>query len=291
MTLSIQHFFDPFTYTLTYCVFDPQSKDAVVIDPVLDYEPNSSSIDDHSIQKLLQFVTTQKLNVLGLLETHAHADHISGSKILKQKYFPQAQTAIGKKISLVQETFKHVYNFKDLVTDGSQFDILFEDNQTINFGTIAVKAMETPGHTPACLSYLVEDNLFTGDALFIEDYGTGRCDFPKGDAKELYHSIQNKIYQLAETTKIYPGHDYLPNNRELIFQSTVKKQKEANIHLKVQTSESEFIKMRQARDKTLEAPRLLLPSIQMNINAGSLPQPEDNDKRYLKIPLNLKVEY
>ncbi|MDH5581137.1 MAG: MBL fold metallo-hydrolase, partial [Bdellovibrionales bacterium] len=186
---------------------------------------------------------------------------------------------------LVQSTFKDIYNLKELDVEGSQFDILLDENEELVAGTIKVKTIFTPGHTPACSSYLIENNVFTGDALFIEDFGTGRCDFPKGDAQDLYVSVHEKLYDLPDDTNVYVGHDYQPNNRELRYKTTIGVSKSSNIQLKQSTSLEEFVKFRTDRDKKLNAPRLLFPSIQVNIDGGKLPHAEDNGKRYLKIPL------
>lgn len=285
--MKIENFFDTETSTLTYIVYDESTKDAVIIDPVLDYEPQSATIFHHSFEKIVSFVSERQLKIRFILETHAHADHISGAQYLKQKY-PDAVLAIGEKITLVQETFKKIFNFPaGFKTDGSQFDRLLTDNEVVSAGNLTFKVLFTPGHTPACASYLFGDALFVGDAIFMPDYGTGRCDFPAGSAKDLYDSITRKIFTLPAGTKIFVGHDYQPDGRNLEFQSTVALEKAENIQLKGDTSREDFIKFRTERDKTLKAPKLLLPSIQINIAAGRLPEPENNRMRYLKIPLTL----
>lgn len=286
--MNIQHFFDPDTYTLTYVVSDPQTRDAVIIDPVLDFDPPSGLVEDKSLKPVIDYINQQKLTVRGILETHAHADHLSSSQILKQLY-PQAKTAIGEKIKIVQEVFKAHFNLPELKTDGSQFDHLFKDFEEVSFGSLKMKAIPTPGHTPACMSYQFADNVFSGDALFMPDYGTGRCDFPKGSAKDLYQSVARNLYSLPDSTKVYVGHDYSPGGREMRFQTTIGESKKSNIQLKAQTSESEFINFRETRDKTLKAPRLLLPSIQVNIAAGHLPEKEPNGTSYLKLPMKVKT--
>ena len=282
--MKIQHFFDNDTFTLTYVVWDEQSKDGVIIDPVLDYNPNSGKFSYKSADLHLDFIKKNELKIHYILETHAHADHLSSSVYLKQK-LPGAKVAIGAPIKLVQEVFKGVFNMKDLKTDGSQFDHLLEDNEVVKAGSLSFKVIYTPGHTPACASYLFGENVFTGDALFMPDYGTGRCDFPKGSAEDLYKSISQKLYLLPDSTKYFTGHDYLPNGRELKFQSTIGESKKSNIRLTGSTSKEDFVKFRRERDATLEAPRLLLPSIQVNIAAGHLPEAEDNGMRYLKLPI------
>lgn len=286
--MKIQHFFDSDTYTLTYVVSDPLSKDAVIIDPVLDFEQASGALTGPSIEKILHYVKENGLNVLALLETHAHADHLSSSQLLK-RFYPNAAVGIGKRIQLVQETFKSYFNIDYLRIDGSQFDKLFEDFEEVQFGTLKMKAIPTPGHTPACMSYLFYDALFTGDALFMPDYGTGRCDFPKGSARELYQSISKNLYTLPDSTRVFVGHDYSPNGREMKFETTIGESKKNNIQLKAETTETEYVQFRETRDKTLKAPRLLLPSIQVNADAGHLPPKEENNVSYLKLPLKMKV--
>jgi glyoxylase-like metal-dependent hydrolase (beta-lactamase superfamily II) len=286
--MNIQHFFDPDTYTLTYIVFDSKTKDAVIIDPVLDFDPASGKIEDRSLQTLLTFIKTNGLNVRAALETHAHADHLSGAHVLKQ-YFPDLKIAISEKIKIVQTTFKSLFNIDYQKTDGSPFDILIHDFDEMEFGSLKFKSLPTPGHTPACLSYLIEDVVFTGDALFMPDYGTGRCDFPEGSAKNLYHSITKVLYSLPDSTRVFVGHDYSPNNREMKFQTTIGESKKENIQLKSATSEEDYVQFRQTRDKTLKAPRLLFPSLQININAGEFPPAESHSKSFVKIPLSIKL--
>ncbi len=282
--MNIKEFYHRQTYTLTYLVYDPITKDAIAIDPVLDFDPASGKISDESAQKVASFIRNDKLKLHAILETHAHADHLSGSQVLKS-LFPQAKTGIGEKIRDVQVIFKKYFNLQDLATDGHQFDFLFKDYQEIDFGTIQLKVIPSPGHTPADVSYLINNNIFTGDSLFMPDYGTGRCDFPKGSAKELYHSITKNLYSLPDDTNVFVGHDYQPGGRELKFKTTIGESKRHNIQLKSITSEEEFVSFRNNRDTTLEAPKLLLPSIQVNIQAGRIPEPENNGMAYLKIPL------
>lgn len=284
--MEIIHFFDEDTFTLTYLVIDPKTRDTVIIDPVLDFDPPSGAVTQKSLEKLKDYISGRNLVVRAILETHAHADHLSSSQLLKELY-PDAVIGIGEKIKVVQEVFKAHFNIDYLKTNGSQFDQLFSDFQEVSFGTIKMKAIPTPGHTPACMSYLFGDALFTGDALFMPDYGTGRCDFPKGSAKDLYHSVAKNLYSLPDETRVFVGHDYQPNGRELQFMTTIGESKKNNIQLKASTSEKEFIEFREKRDKTLKAPRLLLPSIQVNIDAGKLPPAEDNGVSYLKLPLRV----
>ena len=284
MNVNIESLYDKATNTLTYIVYDDKTKDAVIIDPVLDFDPASGKISKESINKVMDFVKGKELNVSYILETHAHADHLTGSKYLKES-LPQAKVAINSNITKVQSLFGEVFNMKELDTTGAQFDELLDDGQVIKAGSIEVKVLHTPGHTPACASFLIGDNVFTGDLLFMPDSGTGRCDFPKGSAQDLYDSIKNKIYTLKDETKVYVGHDYQPGGREVAYQTTVGESKKKNNQLTDDMSKEEFIKYRNDRDATLDAPRLLLPSIQVNIDAGRLPKAESNGVSYLKIPL------
>lgn len=282
----IKEFFDKNTWTLTYVVWDEKTRDAVVIDPVMDYDPAASKTSEESAKNLIEFLRAKELKLHFILETHAHADHLSGSQIIKRE-FPTAQIAIGEKITKVQEIFKGVFGLpEDFKIDGSQFDRLLKDGEEIQAGTIKIKTLFTPGHTPACASYYIDGNIFVGDALFMPDYGTGRCDFPAGSAVELYHSVHDRLYKLPENTKVFTCHDYLPKGRPLKFMATIAEEKKENIQLKEQTSLEEFVQFRTERDRTLAAPKLLLPSVQVNIDAGHLPEPEKNGKRYLRIPVS-----
>ncbi len=287
--MEIKTFYHPKTFTLTYVVYDPSTKDAVVIDPVLDYDQKASKTDTKSINDVVRFVKDEALELHYILETHAHADHLTGAQDLK-KVFPNAKNAIGTKIRIVQETFKGIFDLGDnFKTDGSQFDVLLEDGEEVKAGTLKIKSIETPGHTPACVSFLINDEaLFTGDALFMPDFGTGRCDFPAGDSKTLYQSITNKIYALPDNVKIFVGHDYQPKGRALAYETTVGESKAKNVQLNAETSEQDFVSMRDARDKSLEAPVLLLPSVQININAGKMPEAAANGLSYLKIPITAR---
>lgn len=285
MKPTVQEFFDPATWTLTYVVYDPSSKDAVILDPVWDYDPAGSKMSQKSALKVLDFIQGERLKVHFILETHAHADHVSGSQVLKAK-IPGAKIGIGARITEVQQVFKNVFNLDPgFKTDGSQFDLLLEEGKPLLAGSLKIETRFTPGHTPACATYLIGDAVFTGDALFMPDYGTGRCDFPAGSAKDLYESVQTKIYTLPGDFRVFVGHDYMPHGRALAFQSTISEEKEKNIQLKASTQKDDFVEFRQARDKTLAAPRLLLPSVQVNIDAGHLPKPETNGTSYLKIPV------
>lgn len=286
--MKIKEFFDTRTSTLTYVLFDPKSKDAIVIDPVLDFDPADGRIWDESFSVVRDFLKSENLNLHWILETHAHADHLTAAPLLKRE-FQNAKVGVGENITIVQKTFSDIFNMPKLKTDGSQFDRLFKDGEVVQAGTLSFKVLATPGHTPACVSYLIGDCVFTGDLLFIPDSGTGRCDFPNGSAESLYQSVTKKIYALPDSTKIFVGHDYQPGGRPLQFQTTVEKQKADNIHIKSATTEEEFVQFRTKRDKNLSAPKLLLPSIQVNINAGELPEPDSNGVRYFKIPLQIKI--
>lgn len=285
MKPTVKEFFDKATWTLTYVVYDKESKDAVILDPVWDYDPAASKLTTHSAERVLEFVKNHHLKVHFILETHAHADHVSGSQVLKTM-IPGAKIGIGAKISEVQKVFKDVFhldpNFK---TDGSQFDFLLEEGKSLDAGTLKIETIFTPGHTPACSSFVIGDAVFTGDALFMPDYGTGRCDFPAGSADVLYTSVREKLYKLPDSHRVFVGHDYLPNGRALAFETTIGEEKLKNIQLNQETPRNKFVEFRNARDKNLAAPRLLLPSVQVNIDAGHLPQAEKNGTRYLKIPL------
>jgi glyoxylase-like metal-dependent hydrolase (beta-lactamase superfamily II) len=285
VTIQIKPFYDPTTFTLTYVVHDTDSRDAVVIDPVLDYDPLSSSVETHSVTPVLDYVAHEGLKVYWVLETHAHADHLSASQLLKTKL--GARVAIGARITEVQRTFKDIFDLgEDFRTDGSQFDCLLADGDTLQAGTLTVTTIATPGHTPACVTYQIEDALFTGDALFIEDYGTGRCDFPRGSADDLYTSIHETLYALPDSTRVFVGHDYRPLGRQLRCETTIGASKAGNVQLDIETRREEFVDRRGKRDARLEPPRLLYPSVQVNIDAGRLPKAHANGRRYLVMPLS-----
>jgi len=284
--MQIQAFYDKPTFTLTYVLWDEESKDAVIIDPVLDFNPLSVSTETKSASHVLEFVKKRGLNVHYVLETHAHADHLSGAQFLKRHL--GAKVVIGEKITKVQTMFKDIFALSELKTDGSQFDKLAADEEVFKAGSLDIKVIATPGHTPACVSYLVDDALFTGDALFTEDYGTGRCDFPGGNAADLYDSVHGKLYGLPDATRVFVGHDYQPGGRPLRWETTIGESKQSNPQLKQSTERDEFVEKRQSRDATLDPPRLLYPSVQINIAAGQLPPENANGRRYLSFPLNLK---
>lgn len=283
--LHIEPFFDSRTYTLTYVVFDEGTRDAVVIDPVLDYDPANGTTWTESVDQLVRYIEAERLQLRYVLETHAHADHLSGSQLLRRHF--DAKVAIGDRITEVQQTFQGIFDLPPTVpTDGSQFDRLLADGEVLQAGSLAIEVIPTPGHTPACVTYKIEDAVFTGDALFIEDYGTGRCDFPKGSADALYTSVQ-RLYALPDATRVFVGHDYQPNGRDVRWQTTIGASKASNVQLSARTSRAEFVNMRKARDAKLAAPRLLFPSVQVNVDAGRLPAPHANGKRYLVTPLNV----
>ncbi|MFW5967759.1 MAG: MBL fold metallo-hydrolase [Persicimonas sp.] len=284
--MNIETFFDERTSTLTYVVYDADTKDAVVIDPVLDYDPKASKTWTESADAVIDFVRDENLNLHYILETHAHADHLSGSQVI-QKAFPDAKIGVGERITDVQEVFKGVFDLpEDFPTDGRQFDVLLSEDEPLEAGSLEIEAIFTPGHTPACATYQIDDAIFTGDALFMPDQGTGRCDFPGGSAKDMYQSVQ-KLYELPADTRVFVGHDYQPGGREVRYESTIGEEKEKNVMLPASHSEEEFIEARETRDASLEAPRLLFQSVQVNVDAGSLPEAHDNEVRYLRIPINV----
>lgn len=285
--MEIEALFDPKTCTLTYVVWDPETRDAVIIDPVLDYDAASSTVRTDSVEQVVAFVTGNELKVHFILETHAHADHLSGSQILKRRY-PEAQIGVGARIVEVQRLFKQVFELpEDFPTDGRQFDVLLEDRSVVQAGSISIETRFTPGHTPACATYKIDDAVFTGDALFMPDMGTGRCDFPGGSAQDLYRSIQERIYTLPDDTRVFVGHDYQPGGRELRWVTSLADQKANNKQLPADRSEKDFVEARSGRDATLSTPKLLFQSVQVNIDAGALPKPTDGEKRFLKIPVNV----
>ena len=284
--MEIKAFFDERTSTLTYVVFDPETRDAVIIDPVLDYRPVGSKVSTESMDELVRYVKGKELHVHLILETHAHADHLSSSQFLK-KHFPDARVAIGERITDVQALFKNVFDLGDgFATDGRQFDLLLKEGETYTAGSLSFTVIFTPGHTPACATYRFGDAIFTGDALFMPDSGTGRCDFPAGSAADLYDSVAGKLYKLPDETRVFVGHDYQPNGRDVQWETTIGESKRSNVRLKGDTTREEFIRFRTERDKELDAPALLYPSVQVNIDAGRLPAPAPNGTRYLKIPIN-----
>jgi len=277
-------FFDEATFTVTYLVSDPATGHAAVIDPVLDFDPASGRTSTSSADKVVAHVSENSLNVDWILETHVHADHLSGAPYLGAKLGGKA--AIGKDVSAVQESFKGVFNLKDLETDGSQFDHLFGDGESFAVGDLAGKVIATPGHTPACVTYVIGDAAFVGDTLFMPDFGSARTDFPGGSAPQLYDSIM-KILGLPGDTRLFMCHDYKAPGREVYaWETSVDEQRKNNIHINENVSRDEFVALREGRDSELGMPKLILQSLQVNLRAGELPEPEDNDIRYLKIPLD-----
>ncbi len=284
MNATIHAFFDPATNTVTHIVSDPATRHAAIIDSVLDYDPKSGRTSTASAERVLAHVQAEGLTVDWLLETHAHADHLSAAPWLKARL--GGRIAIGSHIREVQRVFKGIFHAEDMSTDGQVFDKLFDDGEAFAIGELQARAMHTPGHTPACMSYLIGEDAFVGDTLFMPDYGTARCDFPGGDARTLYRSIQ-KVLSLPPTTRLHLCHDYPPaDGREPCWITTVAEQRAGNIHVREGIDEDSFVAMRSARDRTLAMPTLMLPSVQVNVRAGHLPLAESNGVAYLKIPLN-----
>lgn len=281
----VKSFFDEATFTASYVVHDPASKHAAIIDSVLDYEPASGRIAFSSADAIVAYVGEKALTIDWLLETHAHADHLSAAPYLQQRL--GGKVAIGRDIINVQQTFGKLFNAgSEFLRDGSDFDHLFDDGDTFKIGTVDAMALHVPGHTPADLAYVIGGAVFTGDTLFMPDYGSARADFPGGDARQLYRSIQ-RLLSLPEETPLFLCHDYkAPGRDAFIWQTSVGEQRRANIHVHDGVSEGEFVTMRNARDATLDMPRLILPSVQVNMRAGHMPAPEENGVRYLKIPLD-----
>ena len=284
MQAQVQAFFDPATWTVSYVVFDAPGGHCALVDSVLDYDPKSGRTRTTSADKLIAFVREQNLTVDWILETHAHADHLSAAPYLRKAL--GGRIAIGGKITQVQHVFKGVFHLEpEFATDGCQFDHLFQDGERFAIGQLQAQALSVPGHTPACMAYQVGDAVFVGDTLFMPDVGTARCDFPGGNAHTLYQSIR-KLLSLPAETRLFMCHDYPPAGREVQWECTVADQRARNIHVHEGVSEEAFVAMRTQRDATLEMPVLILPSVQVNIRAGELPPPEANGVSYLKIPLN-----
>ena len=283
-TPTIQSFFDPVTFTVTHVVSDPNTRHAVIIDSVLDFDPKSGRTSHTSAEKLIAYVRKAELKIDWILETHAHADHLSAAIYLKQEL--GGRIAIGRDICKVQTAFKQVFNATDMDTSGADFDRLLDDGEVLRFGSLEMTAIHTPGHTPACMTFVCGSDAFVGDTLFMPDYGSARCDFPGGDAATLFQSIQ-KILALDPSTRLHMCHDYPPAGRAPMWTSSVAAQRKSNIHVHDGVTQSDFVSMRQARDKNLDMPVLILPSVQVNVRAGKLPPAEDNGVRYLKLPLNL----
>ena len=281
---SVEGFFDAATHTVTYLVADPATGAAAVIDPVLDFDAASGRTSTASLERVLARIAERGLTLERVLETHAHADHLTGADEIRAR--TGAPIGIGARITEVQKVFGVLFEADDVTHDGVVFDSLYADGARFTLGALPVDVMHTPGHTPACISYHIGDAVFTGDTLFMPDYGTARCDFPGGDARTLYRSIQ-RILALPPATRVFVGHDYLPEGRsEFRWETTVAAQAADNIHVGGGRSEDDFVALREARDATLKVPSLILPSLQINIRAGALPPPEASGKRFLKLPLN-----
>jgi len=282
----VKTFFDTQTSTLTHLVYDSESLDAVVFDPVLDLDEVNWNTHNDSLNVLDDFIRAHQLKLHYVLDTHIHADHLSGMQYLKQKY--KVPLVINSAITVVQETFKGVFNLPESFDiSGQDFDVLVKDGDQLQAGSMRIDVLHTPGHTPACTSYKISDHVFTGDALFTPDIGTGRCDFPKGSARDLYHSVTQKLYSLADETKVYPAHDY-PQGRELQTFTTIGESKKSNVDLPENRSESEYVEFMEKRDASLSLPKLIYPSVQINLSAGQFPQKESNGTHYLKIPISEK---
>ena len=281
----VKDFFHEDTNTFSYVVRDPATKACAIIDSVLDYDPASASTSTIHADKIIAYIKEQGLTVEWILETHVHADHLTAAQYLKEEL--GGKIAMSQKISIVQETFGAIYHLDIKQWNAQQFfDYLFEDHESFQIGTLKAYNIPTPGHTPACLSYVIGDAVFVGDTLFMPDYGTARCDFPRGSAEQLYDSVQS-LFQLPEDTRVFLCHDYLPETREsYVCQSDIQTQKTQNIHIHQGISKTEFAQMRNQRDSGLSMPKLILPSIQINMKAGQFPEPEQNGVSYFKLPLN-----
>jgi glyoxylase-like metal-dependent hydrolase (beta-lactamase superfamily II) len=284
--MRIQPFFDKTTFTVTYVVVDEATKSCAIIDPVLDYDAPSGRTSHGAADQVMAFIRNAELRTEYILETHAHADHMSAAAYLKAQL--GGKVGIGVHIVEVQKLFSKLFNLKDeLAPYGQQFDALFREGEEFAVGSLVGKVMHTPGHTPACVTYIIGDAAFVGDTLFMPDYGSARADFPGGDARELYRSMR-RILALPGSTRLFTCHDYKAEGRDTFaWESTVEEQRKNNIHVRDGISEQDFVAMRTARDKTLNMPQLILPSIQVNIRAGRMPPSEDNGTSYLKLPLNV----
>jgi glyoxylase-like metal-dependent hydrolase (beta-lactamase superfamily II) len=283
--LEIKSFFDPGTWTFTYVVYEKPKTPCVVIDSVMNYDPKSGRIRSTSADEVIDFIQKNHLKLEWTLETHAHADHLSAAPYIQHQL--GGKIAIGHHIQEVQKVFKGIFNLEpEFKVDGSQFDYLIEEGKNLEFGNLSIQPIFVPGHTPACMAYEIGDAIFVGDTLFMPDVGTARCDFPGGSAHTLYRSIQ-KILAYPDSTRLFMCHDYPPTSRPITYETTVVEQKKKNIHIHESISEEQFVEMRNKRDKTLEVPVLILPSIQINIRAGHRPPAENNGNSYLKIPLDV----
>lgn len=285
MRPSVHGFFDPVTFTASYVVQDPASSACAIIDPVMDFDAASGRTHTESADQIVAYVQSHNLQVQWIIETHVHADHLTAAPYLQAKL--GGRTVIGAQVSVVQQVFKKIFHTgEDFRADGSQFDRLIRDGEKLLIGDLELRAMHTPGHTPACMTYLTGDAAFIGDTMFMPDYGTARADFPGGDARALYHSIR-KILALPPETRLFLCHDYqTPERKQFVWETTVAAQKSGNVHVHEGITEEDFVKMRTARDATLNMPALILPSVQINMRAGHFPPPEENGVSYLKLPLN-----
>ena len=282
---TVKAFFDNDTNTVSYVVTDPQTRRCAIVDSVLDYDPKAGRTRHDSASQIVAYVKQEALTVDWLLETHVHADHLSAAPWIQQQV--GGKLAIGEHIRTVQDTFGKIFNAgTEFARDGRQFDHLFADGERYKIGNLEARAIHTPGHTPACMTHVMGDAAFVGDTLFMPDGGTARADFPGGDARVLYQSIQ-RVLSLPDETRLFMCHDYMPGGREVEYETTVGAEKQANIHVHTGTSEAQFVAMREARDATLDMPRLILPSLQVNMRAGHLPGADDNGTVYLKLPLNV----
>jgi glyoxylase-like metal-dependent hydrolase (beta-lactamase superfamily II) len=280
----VKAFFDEATFTVSYVVSDPTKNRAAVIDPVLDYDPVSGRTNTQSADEIIAYLGEADLGVDWIIETHVHADHLSGARHVKEQV--GGRTGIGSDVTAVQDAFKDIFNIGDLATDGSQFDHLFVDGESFELGNIDAQVIATPGHTPACVTYVIGDSAYVGDTLFMPDFGTARTDFPGGSARALYNSIQ-KILNLPDDTRLFMCHDYkAPGRDNYAWETSVKEQRDNNIHINKTINEPAFVELREARDAALGMPKLILPSIQVNICGGRFPDPEDNGIRYLKTPID-----
>lgn len=292
MTLSpdVTCFFHKDTNTCTYVVKDPSSQHALIIDPVMDFDGGSARTGQQHNETVVSFCKENKLVIDYIMETHVHADHLTGANYLSHE-FPNAKTAIGENVKVVQQVFQHIFNLdpvKDkFVPDGSQFDMLLKDNQELVLGSLTIRVLHTPGHTPACISLVIGDAVFTGDTLFMPDMGTARCDFPGGSVDQLYQSIQRLYGELPDEMRVFVGHDYAPGGREIAWETTIGESKAHNKQLQTNTTLEQFGGFRRARDAELKAPKLIMPSLQVNLRNGALPPADDNGTVYLKLPLNV----
>lgn len=287
MTPHVKAFFDPATFTYSYVVSDFAARQCAIIDPVLDYDPAAGRTSHESADTLLTYIREQALEVQWILETHVHADHVSAGHYLRGQL--GGKLAIGNHITVIQQTFGALFNVESSFRrDGSQFDHLFKDGDTFQIGNLSAQAIHTPGHTPACMTYVIGDAAFVGDTLFMPDYGTARCDFPGGNASTLYRSIHEKLFALPDETRVFMCHDYkAPGRNEYQYETSIAAERLHNVHVHDGVTEEQFVTLRQARDLTLDMPTLILPSVQINMRAGEFPPAEENGTRYIKIPLDI----